>query len=54
MADGDDIGTGNLTPGCYEMYVEDERGCTSTNDTGGNLEEGLVFFWTVYGTDLNC
>jgi hypothetical protein len=54
VANGDPVSSRSLRPGCYDLYVEDEDGCTSYNDTGGNLKAGLEFTWTVRGQDLDC
>jgi hypothetical protein len=54
VADGDSISSRDLPPGCYDLYVEDEFGCWSNNDTDGNLRGGLEFTWTVFPRDLVC
>ncbi len=54
LAPGDSATSGLLDPGCFELRVEDENGCTSEHDTGGNLDPGLIFTWTVRGQDMNC
>lgn len=51
---GDDAEARNLDPGCYELYVEDEWGCWAFHDTGGNVEGGDAFYWTVKERDLYC
>ena len=43
-----------LYPGCYDLYVEDEWGCSGLGSTGGYLDPGLEFTWTVYAEDLVC
>lgn len=54
LAPGDSTASGLLDPGCYELRVEDENGCTSSTDTGGNLEPGIVYTWTVRNQDMDC
>lgn len=51
---GATVSSGSLTPGCYDLYVEDERGCSATHDTGGNVEAGLRFTWTILVDTLAC
>ncbi|MBA2322255.1 MAG: hypothetical protein H0V89_14015 [Deltaproteobacteria bacterium] len=53
LPDGEDLSTGNLEPGCYDLYVEDEFACSAEN-TSGEREEGTAFIWTVEETDLVC
>lgn len=54
VADGDDVSSRNLDPGCYDLYVEDEFGCFSETDTEGNLAPGIEYTWTVREQDLTC
>lgn len=54
VADGDDVSSGNLRPGCYRLYIEDEYGCFSNNNTDGNIEPGLAFIWTAKANDMRC
>ena len=54
LADGSDLSSIDLEPGCYDLYVEDELGCTAENSTDGNLAAGLEFTWTVLDSDFVC
>jgi len=54
VANGDDVSTGELEPGCYDLYVQDEFACWSENSTDGNIEGGMEFTWTVVEADLTC
>jgi hypothetical protein len=54
LADGDDISSDELEPGCYDLYIEDEFGCFSDNTTDGNLPGGQEFTWTAKANDLTC
>lgn len=54
VADGDDVSSADLDPGCYELYVEDEYGCWSENDTDGNVKAGFEFTWTLTSSDMSC
>jgi hypothetical protein len=54
VANGDPVSTRELSPGCYELYVEDEYGCYADTDTDGNVKGGQEFTWTVRGADMVC
>ena len=54
LADGDDLSSGNLPPGCYDLYIEDEFGCFSSTTTEGNVEGGQEYTWTAQMNDLRC
>ncbi|MCA9488388.1 MAG: hypothetical protein KC621_00650 [Myxococcales bacterium] len=54
VPDGADVSSVDLDPGCYELYVEDEYGCWSENDTDGNVKGGFEFTWTVRASDMTC
>lgn len=54
VADGDDVSSPDLEPGCYDLYIEDEFGCFSDNSTDGNVAGGLEFTWTAKANDLIC
>jgi hypothetical protein len=54
VADGDSVSSGDLEPGCYDLYVEDEFGCFAETSTDGNVEGGQEFTWTAKANDLRC
>ncbi len=54
VANGDPVSSRSLKPGCYDLYVEDEFGCTAQTDTDGNVGAGLEYTWTVREQDLDC
>lgn len=54
VANGSDISSVDLNPGCYDLYAEDELGCWAENSTDGNLAGGLEFTWTLVETNLTC
>lgn len=54
VANGSDVSSFSIEPGCYDLFVEDEFACTSTNSTDGNLAGGLEFTWTLVEADLSC
>ena len=54
VPNGSDVSSVSISPGCYDLYVEDEFECSSTNSTDGNLAGGLEFTWTVTEGDLSC
>ena len=54
VANGSDVTSADLTPGCYDLYVEDELACWAENATDGNLAAGLEFIWTVVEANLTC
>jgi hypothetical protein len=54
VADGDDVSSGDLTPGCYDLYVEDECGCYAYNSTDGNVRAGLEFTWHLTDAQMTC
>lgn len=54
VANGDPVSSRSLKPGCYDLFVEDEYGCTAQTDTDGNVAAGLEYTWTVRGQDLDC
>ncbi len=54
VANGDKVAERGIEPGCYEIYVEDEEGCTYESDTDGNVKAGRQITWTVRSDDLWC
>ena len=54
VADGDDVSSPDLEPGCYDLYIEDEFGCFSDHTTDGNVPGGQEFLWTAKANDLTC
>jgi hypothetical protein len=53
VANGDDVGAYYLDAGCYDLYIEDENGCSASNSSG-SMGGGLVFTWTALADDLTC
>ncbi|MCB9683250.1 MAG: hypothetical protein H6733_17425 [Alphaproteobacteria bacterium] len=53
LADGTDLESPDLDPGCFDVYVEDELGCAAEVD-GVDVEGGTSWVWTVRAVDLTC
>ena len=54
VANGSDVSSIDLDPGCYDLYVEDEYACSAENSTDGNVAGGDEFIWTVVEANLTC
>jgi hypothetical protein len=59
VLDGDEpeprrLSTEPLAPGCYQLSIQNERGCDAQTDTGGRLSAGAEFVWTVGVRDVEC
>lgn len=54
VANGSDVSSVELDPGCYDIYVQDEFACWAENSTDGNIAGGNEFTWTVVEANLTC
>ena len=54
VPDGANVSSGELTPGCYDLYVETEYGCGADSTTAEEVAGGLEFTWTVTPSELTC
>lgn len=53
VPDGADASSVDLSPGCFDAYVEDEFACWAQSSTG-NVAGGYEWTWTVLEDDLTC